>query len=80
MYHVLEVKEFDCKTCPFCNCALDMCKDFCADVNLHHGLSLFKCHNCDTIYEVVPAVIASWKAHALVRGEATYLKHNAKVG
>ncbi len=76
MYHVLEVKEFDCKTCPFCNCALDMCKDFCTDVNLRHGLSLFKCHNCGTIYEVVP-VIASWRAHALVRGEATYSKHTA---
>ena len=76
MYHVSEVEEFDCKTCPFCNCALDMRKDFCTDVNLRHSLCLFECHNCGTIYEVVP-VIASWRAHALQKGEARYSKHNA---
>jgi len=68
---VSEFKEFDCKACPFCNCTLDMSKDFCADINLRHGLCLFECHNCGTVYEVVP-VIAAWQAHALERGKALY--------
>ena len=70
-----EFKEFDCKTCPFCNCALDMQKDFYSDLALRHGACLFKCHACGTVYEVVP-VIASWQAHALEKGKPLYSKQN----
>ena len=68
---ISEFRKFDCETCPFCNCALDMHKDFCTDINLRHALCLFKCHNCGTVYEVVP-VIASWQAHALEKDKTLY--------
>ena len=70
-----EFKKFDCETCPFCNCALDMHKDFYYDPSLRHASYLFKCHACGTVYEVVP-VITSWRARALERGGVPYSRQN----
>lgn len=71
-----EFREFDRKTCPFCKCVIDMHKDFYSEPALRHGVCLFKCHACGTLYEAVP-VISSWRAHVLVRGEALHSKQNA---
>ena len=38
--------EFDCETCPFCNCVLDLQKDFDSDLSLSSAICLFKCHAC----------------------------------
>jgi len=68
--------EFDCETCPFCNCTLDLQKDLDSDLSLCHGICLFKCHACGTVYVVVP-VVASWQALALERFKPLYSKQNA---
>ena len=70
-----EFKEFDCETCPFCNCVLDMHKDFYYDPSLRHASYLFKCHDCGTVYEVVP-VISSWRARAFERGGVSFSRQN----
>ncbi len=68
--------EFDCETCPFCNCTLDLQKDLDYDLSLSSAICLFKCHACGTVYVVVP-IVASWQAHALKKCNPLYSKQNA---
>ena len=68
--------EFDCETCPFCNCTLDLQKDLDYDLSLSSAICLFKCHACGTVYVVVP-IAASWQAHALKECNPLYAKQNA---
>jgi len=68
--------EFDCETCPFCNCTLDLQKDLDYDLSLSSAICLFKCHACGTVYVVVP-IVASWQALALKKCNPLYSKQNA---
>ncbi len=67
--------EFDCETCPFCNCTLDPQKDLDYDLSLSSAICLFKCHTCGTVYVVVP-VVASWQALVLKKCNPIYSKQN----
>ena len=68
--------EFDCETCPFCNCTLDLQKDLDSDLSLSSAICLFKCHACGTVYVVVP-VVTFWQALVLKKGNPLYSKQNA---
>ena len=70
-----ESAEFNCETCPFCNCTLDLQKDLDSELSLSSAICLFKCHACGTVYVIAP-LVASWQAFALKKCNPLYSKQN----
>jgi len=62
-----ETKPFDFSACPFCGEPLDMKADFYPG---HYSLRghVFKCHSCQTVYEVTPVIIG-YEARKATGGE-----------
>ena len=63
-------REFQLDKYPFCGCQMDTKKDCYLDFDRKYGpgvFPLYRCHNCHTLYEVLPVVIG-YRARMLEKG------------